>query len=301
MAQTARGGFPYVNSTTAPMNRFHLIPACLLSLSMFAALSAQEVKVNIPGQQNAPAPAAPADKTPLVAPGGNAPLVAPAPAPSYTEPQILETFGWFVGQRLGLAQRGFSKEQTDAIVKGLLAAAAGKEAPYELDKIGPQMDALMQKKQEAFLAKVRLQNLGEAKAFFDKLKDNKNVVELADGLRYEVVLPGTGAYPKATDTVKVHYTGRFINGTVFDTSLQPRQPGAAIEPVEFPLNQVIPGWTEGLQKINQGGKIRLYIPPHLAYGDDDKQGIPPGSTLIFDIDLLEVKATAPAVSVEPKK
>lgn len=277
------------------MNRFHLIPACLLSLGTFAALSAQEVKVNIPGQQGATAPAAPA------APAVKTPLIVPAPASSFTELQILETFGWFVGQRLGLAQLEFSKEQTDAVVKGLLTAAAGKEAPYELDKIGPQMDALMQKKQEAFLAKVRLQNLGEAKAFFDKLKDNKNVVELSDGLRYEVVQPGTGAYPKATDTVKVHYTGRLINGTVFDTSLQPRQPGAAVEPVEFLLNQVIPGWTEGLQKINQGGKIRLYIPPHLAYGDAGQQGIPPGSTLIFDIELLEVKAPAPAVSVEPKK
>lgn len=293
MAQTARIGFPYVKSTTASMNRSLLILACLLGLGALATLTAQEVQLKIPGQQNAAAPAAPAvpaDKTPLI-----------APAPSFTETQILEAFGWFVGQRLGLAQLEFNREQTDAIVKGMLAAAAGKAAPYELDKIGPQMDAFMQKKQEGFLTKLRNQNLGEAKAFFDKLKDNKNVVELADGLRYEVVQPGTGAYPKATDTVKVHYTGRLINGTVFDTSLQPRQPGAAVEPVEFPLNSVIPGWTEGLQKINQGGKIRLYIPPHLAYGDAGQQGIPPGATLIFDIELLEVKATAPAIPVEPKK
>ena len=295
MAQTAPGGFPYLNSTIAYMKRFHLILAGLLSLGVSAALSAQDVKVSIPGQQGTPAPAAPA------APAGKTPLIAPAPAPTYTETQILEAFGWFVGQRLGLVQLEFSKEQTDAIVKGMLAAAAGKEAPYELDKIGPQMDAFMQKKQEGFLTKVRYQNLGEAKAFFEKLKDNKNVVELADGLRYEVVQPGTGAFPKATDTVKVHYTGRLINGTVFDTSLQPRQPGAAIEPVEFPLNQVIPGWTEGLQKINQGGKIRLYIPPQLAYGDTGQQGIPPGATLIFDIELLDVKATPPATPVEPKK
>jgi FKBP-type peptidyl-prolyl cis-trans isomerase len=295
MAQTARIGFPFVKSTTASMNRSPLILACLLSLGTPAALSAQEVKVSIPSQQGATAPAAPA------APAGNAPLVAPAPAPSFTEPQILEAFGWFVGQRLGLAQLEFSKEQTDTLVKGLLAAAAGKAAPYEIDKIGPQMEAYMQKKQEVFLTKLRNQNLGEAKAYFDKLKDNKNVVELPDGLRYEVVQPGAGAYPKATDTVKVHYTGRLINGTVFDTSLQPRQPGGAVEPVEFPLNSVIPGWTEGLQKINQGGKIRLYIPPQLAYGDTGQQGIPPGATLIFDIELLEVKATAPATPVEPKK
>jgi FKBP-type peptidyl-prolyl cis-trans isomerase len=295
MAQTARIGFPYVKSTTASMNRSPLILACLLSLGTPAALSAQEVKVSIPAQQGATTPAA------LAAPAGNPPLIAPAPAPSFTEPQILEAFGWFVGQRLGLAQLEFSKEQTDTLVKGMLAAAAGKAAPYEIDKIGPQMEAYMQKKQEGFLSKLRNQNLGEAKAFFDKLKDNKNVVELADGLRYEVVQPGTGAYPKATDTVKVHYTGRLINGTVFDTSLQPRQPGAAVEPVEFPLNSVIPGWTEGLQKINQGGKIRLYIPPQLAYGDTGQQGIPPGAALIFDIELLEVKATAPAAPVEPKK
>ena len=202
---------------------------------------------------------------------------------------------------VGHSERRQYHGETDAVVKGLVSAAAGKAAPYELDKIGPQMDAFMQKKQEGFLTKLRSQNMGEAKAFFDKLKDNKNVVELADGLRYEVVQPGTGAYPKATDTVKVHYTGRLINGTVFDTSLQPRQPGAAVEPVEFPLNSVIPGWTEGLQKINQGGKIRLYIPPHLAYGDTGQQGIPPGATLIFDIELLDVKATAPATPVEPKK
>jgi FKBP-type peptidyl-prolyl cis-trans isomerase len=293
MAQTVRIGFPYVKSTTASMNRSPLILACLLGLGALATLTAQEVQVKIPGQQNAAAPAAPAapaDKTPLI-----------APAPSFTETQILEAFGWFVGQRLGLAQLEFSKEQTDAVVKGLVSAAAGKAAPYELEKIGPQMDAFMQKKQEGFLTKLRSQNMGEAKAFFDKLKDNKNIVELADGLRYEVVQPGTGAYPKATDTVKVHYTGRLINGTVFDTSLQPRQPGAAVEPVEFPLNSVIPGWTEGLQKINQGGKIRLYIPPHLAYGDTGQQGIPPGATLIFDIELLDVKATAPATPVEPKK
>jgi FKBP-type peptidyl-prolyl cis-trans isomerase len=262
------------------MNRFHLIPACLLSLGAFAALSAQDVKVNIPGQPGTSAPAAPAAS------------VAPA-APTFTEPQILESFGWFVGQRLGLSELGFSKEQTDAVVKGLLTAAAGKDAPYEMDKIGPQMDAFMQKRQEAYLTKLRVQNLGEAKAFFDKLKDNKNVVELPSGLRYEVVQPGTGAYPKATDTVKVHYTGTLLNGTVFDSSVQRK------EPVEIALNQVIPGWTEGLQKVNQGGKIRLYIPPHLAYGDSGSQSIPPGATLIFDIELLDIKAT-PAAAPQPK-
>jgi FKBP-type peptidyl-prolyl cis-trans isomerase len=260
------------------MNRSHLIPAGLLCLGLLARVSAQEVQSKTPGQPIAPAATAP----------GTA-AAAPAPSePTFSEQQILESFGWFVGKRLGLADLNFSQEQVGAIVKGLLAAASGKEPPYDLDKIGPQMNAFMQKKQEAYLTRVRDQNLGEGKAFFEKLKENKNVVELPSGLRYEILQPGKGAYPAPTDTVKAHYTGKLINGTVFESSVE------SGKPVDTPLNRVIPGWTEGLQKINVGGKIRLYIPPHLAYGDAPQQAIPPGSTLIFDIELLETKATPPA-------
>jgi FKBP-type peptidyl-prolyl cis-trans isomerase len=201
---------------------------------------------------------------------------------------MLESFGWFVGKRLGLDDLNFTKEQVDAMVRGLLVSAAGKESPYDMEKIGPQMDAFMQKKQEAFLGKIRSQNLGASKAFFEKLKENKNVVELPDGLRYEIVQAGKGAYPGPTDTVKVNYTGKLVNGTVFDSSVP------SGKPADIQLNQVIPGWAEGLQKINVGGKIRLYIPPDLAYGDSGQQGIPPASTLIFDIELLDAKPTPPA-------
>jgi FKBP-type peptidyl-prolyl cis-trans isomerase len=266
------------------MNRTHLILAGLLSLGALASVSAQDVQLKIPGTP---------EKTAATPPP------AAAPAPTFTEQQILESFGWFVGKRLGLAELEFNKEQTDSVIKGLMMSAAGRAEPYDMEKIGPQMDEFMQKKQEVFLTKLRNQNLGEAKAFFEKLKGNKNVVELPSGLRYEVVKAGTGAYPTATDTVKVHYTGKLLNETVFDSSV-PRG-----EPVEFQLSSVIPGWTEGLQKINQGGKIRLYIPPQLAYGDNGHQNIPPGATLIFDIDLLDVKATPPAAAAPtvgtPKK
>ena len=257
------------------MKRSRLIPACLLLLGALP-MSAQDMTVKLPGQP------APATATPTAA------APAAAPAPVFTEPQVLEEFGWFVGKQLGLAELGFSKEQTDSMVKGLLAAAGGREAPYNIEQIGPQMDTLMRGKQAAYLNKIRDQNLGEAKAFFEKLKENKNVVELPSGLRYEVVQPGTGAYPKATDSVKVNYTGRLINGTVFDSSVD------AKEPAVLQLNKVIPGWSEGLQKINTGGKIRLYIPPDLAYGDSGQGSIPPGATLIFDVDLLEIGAAAPA-------
>ena len=112
---------------------------------------------------------------------------------------------------------------------------------------------------------------------------------LPSGLVYQSVKEGTGPSPAATDTVRVHYRGTFPDsGKEFDSSY------SRGEPAEFPLEGVIPGWTEGLQKINKGGKLKLYVPPHLAYGDDGKGGIPPGSTLIFEVELLEIKAPAAA-------
>jgi len=114
----------------------------------------------------------------------------------------------------------------------------------------------------------------------------------ASGLQYKVISAGNGVKPKATDTVKVHYTGKLVNGTVFDTS-------AGKDPVEFPVNQVIPGWVEAMQLMPQGSKWELYIPSDLAYGPAGNQGIPPASTLIFEVELLEVKAAA--VEAAPAK
>ncbi|MGA3007296.1 MAG: FKBP-type peptidyl-prolyl cis-trans isomerase [Opitutaceae bacterium] len=119
--------------------------------------------------------------------------------------------------------------------------------------------------------------------FFTKLKENKAVIQLPSGLCYQVIKPGSGAHPAPTDTVKVNYTGTLVDGTVFDHST---------EPVEFSLDQVIPGWTEGLQLINKGGQIKLYIPANLAYGDQEQSGIPAGSTLIFDIELIDITPSA---------
>jgi FKBP-type peptidyl-prolyl cis-trans isomerase len=209
---------------------------------------------------------------------------APAPAETFTDAQLVEEFGWFIGKRVGLSELEFSKEEIDLLLKGIASAAGGKDSPYDLDKIGPKMDEFMQKKQAAYLGKLKDKNMSANADFFNKLKDNKAIVELPSGLRYEVTKKGDGPAPKATDTVKVHYTGTLIDGTVFDSSVQRG------EPAEFGLGEVIPGWTEGIQKVRKGGKIKLYVPPHLAYGDDGRPGIPPGSTLVFDVDLLEVKS-----------
>lgn len=259
--------------------KLKLIATLCLPVLGLAVARAQEVKLNVPGQ-----PAAPA--------------AAPAPAASaFTDAQLIEEFGWFIGKRVGLTELEFTPAEIQLLIKGISQAAAGKDSPFVLEKIGPAMDEFMQKKQGAYLSKLKQKNESANAGYFTKLKENKAIVALPSGLHYEIVKPGDGPAPKATETVKVHYTGTLIDGTVFDSSVQRG------EPAEFPLDQVIPGWTEGIQKMNKGGKIKLYVPPQLAYGDDGRPGIPPGSTLIFDVELLEIKAAAaaPAMPAAPAK
>jgi FKBP-type peptidyl-prolyl cis-trans isomerase len=261
----------------AQMN--HSTKALILSLIAASAAAAQDAKGNAPGQ--APAPAATQAAAPAL----------PA-APAFTESQLLEEFGWYVGKKTGLAEWGFTQDEAGSIAKGVLGALNGKDSPYQLQKIGPAMDEFIQKRQTALLQNMKEKNLNEAAAFFTKLKADKNVVELPDGLRYEILKPGEGNPPKPTDTVRVNYTGTLLNGTVFDTST------ARGKPAEFGVDKVIAGWTEGLQKTAKGGKIKLYVPPQLAYGDDGRPGIPPGSALIFEIELLDIN---PAPAATPAK
>jgi FKBP-type peptidyl-prolyl cis-trans isomerase len=199
---------------------------CLFAAGVVAAY-AQDPKITLPpigGGTAAPAAAAPA-----------------APEPTFTDAQLVEEFGWFVGKRVGIGELALSKEEFDFFIKGLNAAAAGKDSPFELEKIGPKMDEFMQKKMTAHMDKLKEKNVAEATALFAKLKENKNVIELPSGLRYEILKQGEGPSPKATDIVKAHYHGTLVDGTVFDSSVQRGQPE------EFPLDGVIPGWTEGLQ------------------------------------------------------
>ena len=126
-------------------------------------------------------------------------------------------------------------------------------------------------------------NLTLGREFLAENAKNDSVVQTESGLQYMVLKEGTGAKPGPTDNVTVHYTGRLLDGTVFDSSVDG-------EPATFPLNRVIPGWTEGLQLMSEGAKYRLFIPSELAYGENgagDK--ILPNSTLIFDVELIKVE------------
>ncbi|MBQ8736471.1 MAG: FKBP-type peptidyl-prolyl cis-trans isomerase [Bacteroidaceae bacterium] len=125
--------------------------------------------------------------------------------------------------------------------------------------------------------------LEAGKKFLEENGSRAEVVTTASGLQYEVLAEGNGKKPKATDTVRCHYEGRLIDGTVFDSSYQRNQPA------DFGLNQVIAGWTEGVQLMGEGAKYRFYIPYLLAYGEGGAGDmIPPFSTLIFDVELIKV-------------
>ena len=120
-------------------------------------------------------------------------------------------------------------------------------------------------------------------AFLAKNAEREGVVTTASGLQYEVLASGDGATPGPTDVVTTHYHGTFVDGRVFDSSVQRGQPAS------FPVNRVIKGWTQALQLMKVGDKWRIYCPPDLAYGKEGRSGIPPNSTLVFEVELLAVE------------
>ena len=254
-------------------------------MGLLVAASADDaVKFNVPGVSAGAQPAVAA--------------AAPVPAPakvSYTQAQVAEAYGYYTGMRMGLNQLGFSKAEVEAMSRGLSGAASGAEPAVDLKLIGPDLEAYLGKKNEVYMLKLKEENVKLASAFFAKLDENKNIVKLPSGLRYEVVKVGPGATPKVGQQVTIHYIGSLASGQVFDSSVERGQPADMV----LAPNQMIAGMVEGLQKVAVGGKIKLYLPAALAYGDEGNQGIPPASTLVFDVDLLDVKdapieAAAPA-------
>lgn len=136
---------------------------------------------------------------------------------------------------------------------------------------------------ETMEAKMSAEAIEKGKNFLEENKKKENIVTLPSGLQYEVIKEGNGKKPKATDRVKCHYEGTLIDGTLFDSSIQRG------EPAVFGVNQVIAGWVEALQLMSEGSKWRLFIPSELAYGANGAgEMIPPHSTLIFEVEMIEV-------------
>ena len=190
----------------------------------------------------------------------------------------------------------FGKMNFNEMVKGIKDFAAAKGQPYDPDfgeqfKINPD---LMGEVLNGFLAQrqnyLTRKNDEDGKAFLAANAKKAGVETTESGLQYKIIEPGSDKHPGPQDTVKVTYEGRLLDGTVFDKTLA--------DPVTFPLDHVIAGWTEGLQLIGEGGKIQLYIPADLAYGQNGNQGIGPNSTLIFDVETIEVLPVAAEEAAE---
>ena len=167
----------------------------------------------------------------------------------------------------------------EAFVQGMKDAAAGtnKFTDQQMQEIFAQLQEDIQAKKKSGTAA----EIAKGAKFLEENKKNPEVKETASGLQYMVLQEGKGEHPTATSKVTVHYTGKLIDGTVFDSSVDRG------EPITFGLNQVIRGWTEGLQLMTPGSKYRFFIPYNLAYGEQGAGGaIPGGATLIFDVELI---------------
>jgi len=194
-----------------------------------------------------------------------------------TEDSLSYCIGISIGN--GLKSQKITGLNSKIIADAMNWAMKGDSTKFSQEKAETFIRDYFAKKQGS----VAIDNLKKANSFLAENKKKTGVVELASGLQYMVISDGAGAIPTETNTVKTHYKGTLIDGTVFDSSYDRG------EPAEFPVNGVIPGWTEALKLMKTGSKWKLFIPPSLAYGEQGAGGaIGPNEVLIFELELLEI-------------
>jgi FKBP-type peptidyl-prolyl cis-trans isomerase FkpA len=218
-------------------------------------------------------------------------------APEQPKPLVLDTDAAKQSYSLGVSAGRFIdttiKEHeklglplaSETILRGIQDQLAGKSQLTE-EEVQKVMTALEQTAREKQVAQAE-QNIAAGKAYLETNAKKAGVKVTESGLQYEVVQAAEGPKPAATDVVRVHYTGTLVDGTEFDSS---KERG----PAQFPLNQVIKGWTEGVQLMSVGSKFKFTIPAELAYGERDMGTIPANSVLVFDVELLGIGEEAPA-------
>jgi FKBP-type peptidyl-prolyl cis-trans isomerase FkpA len=198
-------------------------------------------------------------------------------APMTPEQKALHSLGVLMSQNVASFQ--LTAEEAEFVKRGLGDGITGKVKPEDVQGEIPKLQELERTRVTAKNEKLA----ADGTAFFDKASQEAGVTKTTSGMLIKHTQEGTGASPAATDQVKVHYEGRLIDGTVFDSSVRRG------EPATFPLNGVIPCWTEGVQAMKVGGKAQLTCPPDLAYGPEGRPPtIPPQATLVFDVELLEI-------------
>ena len=204
-------------------------------------------------------------------------------SPAQIRSQGSYSIGVSIGEHLRQASVGASAISTERLVQGLRDALAGK-ATFGTDNQRSIQDLILGARGRAGNA-----NHAAARAFLARNGKKKGVVTTASGLEYQVLKAGQGSSPKAGDMVTVNYRGRLLDGKEFDSSYKRGQPAS------FPVDRVIPGWQEALELMKPGAKWRIFVPPRLAYDLNSPPAIPPGSLLIFDVDLLSIQPPAPQI------
>jgi FKBP-type peptidyl-prolyl cis-trans isomerase len=220
---------------------------------------------------------------------GAAPGSLPAPpAPAANAPIDTKQVSYALGRQFGMnLKQNEIPCDLPLLMAGINDVLTGAKPKYTDEQLGQTMQLFMKEMQQKNMTKMQQQVAKNKKAEADFLARNKTqpgVQSTASGLQYKVIQPGKGASPMVTDTVRCNYRGTLLDGTEFDNS---QLHGG---PAEFRVGEVIPGWTEALQKMRVGDKWQLFIPAALAYDMDPPPGSPiePGSTLVFDIELLGI-------------
>lgn len=222
--------------------------------------------------------------TGLVAGCSTPPEAPEQPKLDSTDQKVSYGMGLVLGERMG---NDLPNLQMDQFLQGIQHGHAGDEEAKRMSREEIQQALMtyqqqLQEEQGKQMEELAQKNLEAGEVFLAENAEREGVETTESGLQYEILEQGDGEKPAATDTVQVHYTGELLSGEVFDSS---RERG---EPVTFALNQVIPGWTEGLQLMNEGARYKLYIPSDLAYGPGGNRAIGPNETLVFDVELLEI-------------
>lgn len=198
------------------------------------------------------------------------------------EERLSYTIGMDIGRSLSEQDMDID---LDLLVEALRATYAGEETLMTREEALAEREEFMEQRQQEMQAEQQeaaARNQEEGEAFLAENREKEGVVETESGLQYRVIEEGDGASPEASDQVTVHYRGTLIDGTEFDSS------HARGEPASFALDQVVPGWTEGVQLMQEGATYEFFIPAELGYGEQAPPSIGPNATLIFEVELLEV-------------
>ena len=207
-----------------------------------------------------------------------------------------DRLSYVIGYQVGMGLMELPELNLEVLVHAIRDVRAEVEPPMTQEEMQATLTQVMMQIQQEQMQRMEEEGAsreGENQTFLEENAKRDGVITTESGLQYRVVTEGAGVSPTAADTVTVHYTGRLLDGTEFDSS---HKRG---EPATFQLGQVIRGWTEGLQLMKQGGKTELFVPADLAYGNRPPGGgIPPNALLIFEVELLEVKKAGNEVILE---